>query len=59
LSTGYEDLIPFSEVEYCPVYDLLYQRIDTDYNHPDYGHVVRERFEGLKQGVMFTQISSS
>ena len=59
MSTGYDDIISFSKMEYRQVYDLLYNRIETDYHHPEHGNVVRQRVEELKGNVMFTQIPSS
>jgi len=56
LRSGSEDLIAFSEADYGPVFDLLYDQIETDCNDPIHGEVVRERIEQLKDGVMFSQI---
>ena len=56
LVSGTEQLVDFSESTYCPVYDLLYEQISTDYNHPTYGETVRERIEDLIYDIKFSDI---
>ena len=56
LVSGTEQLVDFSESTYCPVYNLLYEQISTDYNHPTYGETVHERIEDLIYDIKFSDI---
>ena len=49
-------MVPFSEANYCPIYDELYDAIDANSHHPDFSEIVRENIQGLMAHVILTDI---
>ncbi|KAF9642813.1 hypothetical protein BDM02DRAFT_3132846, partial [Thelephora ganbajun] len=47
LISGTEEIVPFSKVGYCQVYDDLYQLIEDDSAHPIFGETIRNNLQSL------------
>ncbi|KAF9642177.1 hypothetical protein BDM02DRAFT_3193750, partial [Thelephora ganbajun] len=47
LISGTEEIVPFSEVGYCQVYNDLYQLIEDDSAHPIFGETIHNNLQSL------------
>ncbi|KAF9643410.1 hypothetical protein BDM02DRAFT_3223456 [Thelephora ganbajun] len=59
LISGTEEIVLFSEVGYCQVYNDLYQLIEDNSAYPIFGETVRNNLQSLIANIMFDGMGST